>query len=163
MHRTNSSGFYIFLFIFISFVIFLYGPIISIILLSFQGPSGGLTFPLNGFSVHWFKELWGGSGLVDIGASFRRSIKLGLLVMTLTVLLSLSAGLAFRKKFIGSDLLFYTTVSSLIVPSIVLSLGIALEFRIIDSSVIWFGETFNVISVRATKVPKDPLTSLDKS
>ncbi len=144
MHKTNSPGFYLFLLIFVSFVIFLYGPIISIILLSFQGPSGGLTFPLNGFSVHWFKELWGGSGLVDIGASFRRSIKLGLLVMTLTVLLSLSAGLAFRKKFIGSDLLFYTTVSSLIVPSIVLSLGIALEFRIIDSSVIWFGETFNV-------------------
>ena len=28
---------------------------------------------------------------------------------------------------------------------------------------IFFGETFNVISVKATKVPKDPLTSLDKS
>ncbi len=144
MHRTNSSGFYLFLFIFISFVIFLYGPIISIILLSFQGPSGGLTFPLNGFSIHWFRELWNGSALVDIGASFRRSIILGILVMCLTVLLSLSAGLAFRKKFFGSDLLFFTTVSSLIVPSIVLSLGIALEFRIIDSLIISLGETLNV-------------------
>ena len=81
MHRTNSPGFFLFLFIFISFVIFLYGPIISIVVLSFQGPSGGLTFPLNGFSIHWFRELWNGSGLVDIGASFRRSIKLGIFVM----------------------------------------------------------------------------------
>ena len=144
MHKTNSPGFFLFLAIFTFFVFFLYGPIISIIVLSFQGPSGGLTFPLNGFSIHWFKELWSGSALVDIGASFRRSIKLGILVMFLTVVLSLSAGLAFRKKFFGSDLLFYTTVASLIVPSIVLSLGIALEFRIIDNLIIWFGETFKI-------------------
>ena len=144
MHKSNSPGFFLFLSIFIFFVIFLYGPIISIIVLSFQGPSGGLTFPLNGFSIHWFKELWSGSALVDIGASFRRSIKLGVLVMFLTVLLSLSAGLAFRKKFFGSNLLFYTTVASLIVPSIVLSLGIALEFRIIDNFIIWFGQTFKI-------------------
>ena len=144
MHKTNSPGFFLFLAIFTFFVLFLYGPIISIIVLSFQGPSGGLTFPLNGFSIHWFKELWSGSALVDIGASFRRSIKLGILVMFLTVVLSLSAGLAFRKKFFGSDLLFYTTVASLIVPSIVLSLGIALEFRIIDNLIIWFGETFKI-------------------
>ena len=138
MHKIGSTGFLIFLSIFISFVIFLYGPIFSIILLSFQGPSGGLTFPLNGFSFYWFGELWRGSGLVDIGASFRRSIGLGIFVMVLTVILSVSAGLAFRKKFLGSDLLFYTTIASLIVPSIVLSLGVALEFRLIDSLLIMF-------------------------
>ena len=43
--------------------------------------------------------------------------------MVLTVLLSLSAGLAFRKRFRGSDLLFFVAVASLIVPSIVTSLG----------------------------------------
>ena len=144
MHKTNSPGFFLFLAIFTFFVLFLYGPIISIIVLSFQGPSGGLTFPLNGFSIHWFKELWSGSALVDIGASFRRSIKLGILVMCLTVLLSLSAGLAFRRKFFGSDLLFYTTVASLIVPSIVLSLGIALEFRIIDNIILWVGKSLEI-------------------
>ena len=49
MHKKGSLGFFIFLIIFSFFVVFLYGPILSIILLSFQGPSGGLTFPLNGF------------------------------------------------------------------------------------------------------------------
>ena len=147
MHKIGSTGFLIFLSIFVSFVIFLYGPIFSIILLSFQGPSGGLTFPLNGFSFYWFGELWRGSGLVDIGASFRRSIGLGIFVMILTVILSVSAGLAFRKKFLGSDLLFYTTIASLIVPSIVLSLGVALEFRLIDSLIITFGEMFEIQSI----------------
>jgi len=147
MHKIGSTGFLIFLSMFISFVIFLYGPIFSIILLSFQGPSGGLTFPLNGFSFYWFGELWRGSGLVDIGASFRRSIGLGIFVMVLTVILSVSAGLAFRKKFLGSDLLFYTTIASLIVPSIVLSLGVALEFRLIDSLIITFGEMLEIKSI----------------
>jgi len=147
MHKIGSTGFLIFLSIFVSFVIFLYGPIFSIILLSFQGPSGGLTFPLNGFSFYWFGELWRGSGLVDIGASFRRSIGLGIFVMILTVILSVSAGLAFRKKFLGSDLLFYTTIASLIVPSIVLSLGVALEFRLIDSLIITFGEMLEIKSI----------------
>ena len=102
MFRKNTFGYYLFFFIFISFVIFLYGPIFSIILLSFQGPEGGLVFPLQGFSIHWFKELWNGSGLVDIGASFRRSIALGFLVMLLTVTLSVAAGLAFRRNFFWS-------------------------------------------------------------
>ena len=147
MHKIGSTGFLIYLSIFISFVIFLYGPIFSIILLSFQGPSGGLTFPLNGFSFYWFGELWRGSGLVDIGASFRRSIGLGIFVMVITFILSVSAGLAFRKKFLGSDLLFYTTIASLIVPSIVLSLGVALEFRLIDSLIITFGEMLEIQSI----------------
>ena len=144
MHRTGSRGFYFFSIIFTLFVIFLYGPIFSIILLSFQGPEGGLTFPMNGVSFHWFGELWRGAGVVDIGSAFRRSLVLGFVVMILTVTLSVAAGLAFRKKFKGSELLFLTTIASLIVPSIVLSLGVALEFRLLDETVKWFGEAFGI-------------------
>jgi len=61
--------------------------------------------------------------------------------MVLTVLLSLSAGLAFRKKFRGADLLFYVTVASLIMPSIIVSLGIGLQFRLIDAAVKWLLES----------------------
>ena len=144
MHRTGSRGFYVFLVIFILFVVFLYGPIFSIILLSFQGPNGGLTFPMNGVSFHWFGELWRGAGVVDIGSAFRRSLVLGFIVMILTVTLSVAAGLAFRRRFRGSELLFLTTIASLIVPSIVLSLGVALEFRLIDETIKWFGEAFEI-------------------
>ncbi len=132
MNEGRSPAFYALSLFFALFVLFLYGPTIVIFILSFQGPTGGLTFPLNGVSVHWFGKLWAGGGIVDIAGAFKRSLALGLVVMILTVVLSLLAGLAFRKRFVGSDLLFYVTVASLIVPSIVTSLGIALEFRLID-------------------------------
>ncbi len=119
---------------FLLFLVFLYGPMFTIFVLSFQGPDGGLTFPMNGVSLHWFKSLWEGVGVVDIGRAFRRSIALGLVVMVITVVFSLMAGLAFRHKFRGSTPLFYITVASLIVPSIVVSLGVALQFRLIDDA-----------------------------
>ena len=144
MHRTGSRGFYFFLIFFVLFALFLYGPMFSIILLSFQGPDGGLTFPMNGFSFHWFGELWKGAGVVDIGSAFRRSLLLGFVVMILTVVLSVAAGLAFRKQFRGAELLFLMTIASLIVPSIVLSLGVALEFRLLDETIKWFGELFEI-------------------
>ena len=144
MHRTGSRGFYFFLIFFVLFALFLYGPMFSIILLSFQGPNGGLTFPMNGFSFHWFGELWKGAGVVDIGSAFRRSLLLGFVVMILTVVLSVAAGLAFRKQFRGAELLFLMTIASLIVPSIVLSLGVALEFRLLDETIKWFGGRFEI-------------------
>jgi putative spermidine/putrescine transport system permease protein len=130
----RPRSFYALAVVFGLFVLFLYGPMLAIFVLSFQGPEGGLTFPMHGASLHWFAKLWEGMGVVDIAAAFRRSVALGAVVMVLTVLLALGAGLAFRKKFSGSGLLFYTSVASLIMPSIVVSLGIGLQFRLIDTS-----------------------------
>jgi putative spermidine/putrescine transport system permease protein len=135
MSEKRTAGFYWLAALFALFVLFLYGPMITIVVLSFQGPQGGLTFPMNGVSLHWFYRLWDGLGVVDIWAAFRRSARLGAVVMLLTVALSLLAGLAYRKRFHGSNLLFYVVVASLIVPSIVVSLGIGLEFRLFDDTV----------------------------
>ena len=132
MNEGRSPAFYFLAAFFGLYVLFLYGPMIVIFVLSFQGPTGGLTFPMNGFSMHWFYRLWEGGGIVDIAGAFRRSLALGLIVMVLTVFFSLTAGLAFRKKFWFSDILFFVTVASLIVPSIVTSLGIAIEFHVLD-------------------------------
>ena len=131
-HEKRPRSFYVLAAIFTLFVVFLYGPVATILALSFQGPNGGLTFPLNGVSFYWFERLWSGGGVVDIGSAFRRSMALGLTVMVITVLVSVSAGLAFRKRFHGASVLFYVAIASLIVPSIVVSLGIALEFRVFD-------------------------------
>jgi len=137
MERTDPRpfSFYALAIVFGLFVLFLYGPMLTIFVLSFQGPEGGLTFPMRGWSLHWFVRLWEGLGVVDIAAAFRRSVALGTVVMLLTVLLALTAGLAFRKRFAGSGVLFYTSVASLIMPSIVVSLGIGLQFRLLDTGV----------------------------
>ncbi|MGO7209138.1 hypothetical protein ACCT30_50180, partial [Rhizobium ruizarguesonis] len=72
----------------------------------------------------WFFNLFEKQAVGDFGASFRRSFTLGLMVMAVTVIVSLLAGLAFRRRFRGSTALFYATVASLVVPSIIISLGI---------------------------------------
>lgn len=132
MTRRRAPGFWPLALVFALFVAFLYGPMLTIVVLSFQGPEGGLTFPLRGVSLHWFAQLAQGLGTVDIGAAFLRSLGLGVMVMLLTVVLSVLAGLAFRKRLRGGQVLFFVTVASLIMPSIVVSLGIGLQFRLLD-------------------------------
>ncbi|MFT4192733.1 MAG: ABC transporter permease [Comamonas sp.] len=131
----RSRSFWPLVLLFALFVLFMYGPMLVIVVLSFQGPDGGLTFPVRGFSLHWYQQLAQGLGVVDIGAALRRSFALGAAVMLLTVLLSVLAGLAFRKRLRGGGLLFFVVVASLIMPSIIVSLGIALEFRLLDEAI----------------------------
>ena len=134
MHSTQrSAGFWLLAMFFAAFVLFMYGPMLVIVVLSFQGPEGGLTFPMRGWSLHWFHKLAEGLGVVDIGAALSRSLGLGLVVMAFTVVLSVLAGLAFRKRLVGGTALFFVVVASLIMPSIIVSLGIGLEFRLVDS------------------------------
>jgi putative spermidine/putrescine transport system permease protein len=140
MGERRSKSFYFLGAFFIAYVLFLYGPMFAIYILSFQGPDGGLTFPMNGVSLVWFGKVFSGGGIVDIGAAFKRSLQLGLVVMILTVLISVSAGMAFRKAFRGSTVLFYVAIASLIMPSIITSLGIALEFRLLDDFIIKHSE-----------------------
>lgn len=132
---NKNRGFWPLALVFGLYLLFLYGPVITIFVLSFQGPEGGLTFPMRGLSLHWYHELFKGLGVVDIGAAIRRSLGLGVVVMVLTVVLSLLAGLAFRKGFKGSGVLFYSAVASLIMPSIIISLGIGLQFRLFDAGI----------------------------
>lgn len=127
---------------FIGFLIFLYGPTITIAILSFQGPAGGLTFPMNGISTHWYFNLFETQAVGDFGGSFKRSAVLAIAVMICTVVISLSAGLAFRKKFFGESILFYLSIISLIIPSILVSLGIGLLFNQLDIQANWFTSGF---------------------
>jgi len=146
--ERRSKSFYALACVFALFVAFLYGPMISILILSFQGPQGGLVFPMNGVSLHWFEKLWRGGGQVEVAGAFRRSLALALTVMALTVVISVLAGLAFRKRFVGATLLLYVAIASLIVPSIVVSLGIGLEFRLIDEAIKDFGNAYGIESIQ---------------
>lgn len=137
MDEKRSPAFYILAAVFGLFVLFLYGPTITIAILSFQGPEGGLTFPMRGVSTHWFHELFAQQAVGDIWGAFRRSLALGLMVMAATVVVSLMAGLGFRKRFPGSGLMFYLVVTSLIIPSILVSLGVGLIFSQLGWQVHW--------------------------
>jgi putative spermidine/putrescine transport system permease protein len=131
----RAPAFWLLAAFFAAYVLFLYGPMLVIVVLSFQGPEGGLTFPMRGVSLHWFHKLSEGLGVVDIGAALMRSLGLGLVVMAFTIVFSVLAGLAFRKRLRFANVLFFTVVASLIMPSIIVSLGIGLEFRLLDTGI----------------------------
>lgn len=135
--EKRPRSFYVLAAFFCIFLLFLYGPTLTIGVLSFQGEGGGLTFPMRGVSLNWFRELFEQQAVGDIWGSFRRSLALGILVMISTVVVSVMAGLAFRKKFTGSTVLFYLAITSLVIPSILVSLGVGLMFNQLGLKVHW--------------------------
>jgi len=128
--------------LFAGFVLFLYGPTLTIMVLSFQGPDGGLTFPMNGVSLHWFGRLFAQQAVGDFGASITRSLMLAAMVTVTTVVVSLAAGMAFRRRFPGSAALFYVTIASLILPSLLVGLGIGLLFNRAEVDTSWWSSGF---------------------
>jgi putative spermidine/putrescine transport system permease protein len=124
--------------LFTLFVIFLYGPMIAVLVLSFQGPSAALVFPLRDPSLMWFDELFNPRRVGDVVGAFSRSLPLAIMVLVLTVLFSVTAGFAFRRRFLGSTAIFYTAIASLIVPGLVLSIGILVTFRYLGLSASWY-------------------------
>src|SRR6266404_4307181 len=40
-----------------AYLLFLYGPMLVMYVLSFQGPNGGVTFPMVGVSLTWFADI----------------------------------------------------------------------------------------------------------
>ena len=135
--EKRPRSFYVLASFFGLFILFLYGPTLTIAILSFQGPKGGLTFPMNGVSLHWFRDLFEQQAVGDIWGAFRRSLLLGFMVMITTVVGSVMAGLAFRKRFAGSSTLFYLAITSLVIPSILISLGVGLIFNQLGFRVHW--------------------------
>jgi len=136
--KKRSLSFYLLAAFFGLFVLFLYGPMISIFILSLQGPEGGLTFPMRGFSVYWLGQVFQEQRVGSFVEAFWRSLLLGSVVMLLSLIVSVMAGLAFRNRFKGSGTLFYLTISSLIVPSILVSLGIGIVFQVLGLQTDWF-------------------------
>lgn len=140
--EPRPKSFYILAAFFALFVLFLYGPTITIAILSFQGPQGGLTFPMRGVSTYWFADLFREQAVGDIWGSFGRSLVLGLMVMVTTIVVSVMGGLAFRKRFAGSGLLFHVVIASLVIPSILVSLGVGLMFGQAGLPVHWAGSGY---------------------
>lgn len=142
--RSSASGdrpwtFYAQAAFFALYVAFVYGPMAVIYVLSFQGPDGGMTFPLRGLSLHWFHTLLsGGTRAVDIPGAFRRSIILATVVGLLTVAISVSAGLGFRRRFPGSGFVFYMTIASLVLPGLFVGLGVSLVFQLFGWTTEWY-------------------------
>ncbi len=128
---ARPRTFYALALLFGAYVVFLYGPMLVIYVLSFQGPDGGVTFPMVGISVVWFENIVKPGQMADIPVSFGRSLVLATLVSILTVVITVAAGFGFRRRFPGSGALFYIAVASLVMPSLLVGFGIGLGFQLL--------------------------------
>ena len=131
------------------FIVFVYGPMIAMFILSFQGRRGGTSFPMRGSSLYWYNKLIEPSTVGDLQGALGRSLILALVVMLITAIFSTMLAMAFRKKFVGSGLLFYTVMSGLMVPGILLSLGLATLMRQLGIPVAWYSSGLGVAYARS--------------
>lgn len=126
------------------FLVFIYGPMIAMFVLSFQGRRGGTSLPMRGVSLHWYEQLLSGRGVGDLQGSLLRSLILAVIVMVITALFSTMLAMAFRKRFYGSTALFYTVMSGLMVPGVLLSLGLATVMRQFGIPPNWYTSALGV-------------------
>src|ERR1700693_3489524 len=89
---TRPWTFYALATLFGAYLLFLYGPMFVIYVLSFQGDNGGVTFPLVGFFLTWFTGIFEPGQMANIPVSFSRSIALAAVVSSMTVVISVAAG-----------------------------------------------------------------------
>jgi putative spermidine/putrescine transport system permease protein len=121
------------------FALFLYLPFLGMAVLAFQGPLGGLTFPFTGPSLAWFADLVEPSQLIDFRPAILRSLVLSVTVAALTLVISTTAALAFRRRFRGAGVVFYLAIASLVLPSQLVSIGVSLLWRSLGLRPAWYG------------------------
>ena len=126
------------------FLVFIYGPMIAMFILSFQGPRGGTSLPMRGFSFYWWEKLLEPSTVGDLQGALGRSLILALVVMVITAVFATMLAMAFRKRFTGSGVLFYTVMAGLMVPGVLLSLGLAVVMRQVGLPPAWWSSGLGV-------------------
>lgn len=118
------------------FLLFLYGPILVMLLLSLQNENGGSTFPARGLvSGYWYTYL-GGSNSSAIRSAALVSLVLAIVVGLIASALSMTLIMAYRRMShrMGRALL-YLVLLSLMTPGVLLSLGMSLWWNLLGLNV----------------------------
>jgi putative spermidine/putrescine transport system permease protein len=132
------------------FVIFLYAPFVVLAILSFQaGPEGGPQFPIEQWSIYWYKHIFGLTppsriAPLPIGNALIRSLTLAFATMVTSTVLGTLTAQAFRRRFKGAGVIFYLVVLGMMVPGVLAGLGVALVSTNFGIPRNWWGTTFLV-------------------
>jgi putative spermidine/putrescine transport system permease protein len=103
-------------------LVFLFAPIVLIVLYSFNR-SNIESWPLSGFSVHWFAVAWHDP---QVRSAFLLSVKVGLFSTVLALLLGSAVAYAlYQFRFFGRETISFLLVLPLALPGIIT--GIALN------------------------------------
>jgi spermidine/putrescine transport system permease protein len=106
--------------------VFMFAPIVAVILLSFNPQQFG-SFPMEGFSFKWYVELAHNSTIL---AAFKNSLILGSLTAVLTTLIGIPAAMAFvRYDFWGKNTLNTLLLTPIMIPEVVLGVALLIFIR----------------------------------
>src|SRR5215510_12622209 len=119
----ESKGLRVALRIWVGLVLaFLFLPIVLIVLYSFNS-SNIESWPISGWSVHWFGVAWHDS---QVRGAFLLSVRVGLIATVLALLLGSAVAYALHKfTFFGRDAISFLLVLPIALPGIIT--GIALN------------------------------------
>ncbi|MBD1545513.1 ABC transporter permease [Roseibium aggregatum] len=103
--------------------IFMFLPVAVVVMLSFNASQFG-SFPMTGFSFHWFVELANNDAILR---AFETSILLGSLTALVSTMLGVLASLALiRYRVPGSNLISTILIAPILVPEVVLAVALLL-------------------------------------
>jgi len=110
---------------YILFTIFLYAPILLLVIFSFND-ARTLSFPLKGFTLNWYRELLKADELI---AALVNSLILGVVASTVATLLGALAAVGIaRFNFPGRRIFLAVSAMPMVIPYVVLGVGLLLLF-----------------------------------
>ena len=109
-------------------VVFLYAPIVILIVFSFNDRAF-VSFPWQGFTLRWYRDFVQNAVLIS---SLRTSAYVALLTAVATVVLSIPASIVLvRRRFFGTSLVSGVLLAPLVIPLIVFGLALLILFNTI--------------------------------
>jgi spermidine/putrescine transport system permease protein len=115
-------------FFFVILVVFLYAPIALLTLFAFN--DGDVSFPLQGFTTHWFTDVLRNDVLMT--ALVRSAVVATVSSLIAVTLGVLSAFALLRRRFRGKPVASALMFSPLVVPYLVFGISLLLLFTLID-------------------------------
>lgn len=108
-------------------VIFLHLPIVVVALYAFNTETSAFSFPLKGFTLHWFAIAFARD---DMLSAAWLSIKVAALATLLALVLGTSAaGALYRRKFFGKEAITFMMILPIALPGIVTGIALLSAFK----------------------------------
>lgn len=116
-------------------LVFLYAPIAILLIFSFNKASVP-TFPLSGFTLHWYHQFLANG---DLQAALETSAKIASISSVIAVALGILASIGIsRSRFRGRGLVTAILLVPLVIPLVVLGISLLLLFHVLGiPSSIW--------------------------
>jgi spermidine/putrescine transport system permease protein len=130
-------------------LVFLYAPIAILLVFSFNRASVP-TFPLSGFTLHWYHEFLTNS---ELQAALETSAEIAAISSVIAVVLGILASMGIsRSRFHGRGLVTAVLLIPLVIPLVVLGISLLLLFHVlgIQLSILTIAIGHVVISVPYT-------------